>query len=160
AENELWLGQFEKEELALNNLDFIERCGGTNDPEIIEKNQKRQQPKSHIKKKEPTVVTTKKLFDKGKTIDEVAHLRDLAEGTIISHLEKIISTEKDFDASRFRPSDKTIERIEKATAQLKKEGNEEFLDRDGRVKLAVLYRALNGTLDYESIRLARLFVES
>ena len=158
-ENERWLQGIEKEELAIKNLDFIERCGGTNDPEVIEKNQKRAHASKKLKKKEDTVTTTKKLLKKGKTIDEVAHLRDLAEGTIIGHLEKIAASDEEFDLERFKPGEKTIERLKKAANQIKAEGNEEFLDRDGRVKLAVLYRALNGSLDYESIRLARLFLK-
>ncbi len=159
AENEQWITGQEKEELAIKNLDFIEKCGGTNDPEKIEYNQSKEKPTSRPKKKEDTVLATRKLFDKGKTIDEVAHVRDLTEGTIIGHLEKIMAMDPDFKIDRFRPHEKTISKVGKVAAQAKKEAKEEFFDREGRVKLSVLHRALKGSLDYESIRLARLFLD-
>lgn len=155
--NEDWLFDFEKEQLAIANMDFIDRCDGTNDPEVIEKNQQRDRKK----KPEPKVSTfikTRDMLLSGKTLEEVAFERELTQGTIISHLQRIHKDQPDFDLSPYAPAEKLLDKVKKVSEQLTKQGDPEFFDSAEQLKLSVIHRALNGQMDYETIRLCRMFL--
>ena len=156
-ENEDWLFGFEKEQMAIANLDFIDRCDGTNDPEVIEKNQRRNRKKTPGPKIN-TFDKTKELLLAGNTLEEVAFKRELTQGTIISHLQRIHKDHPDFDISPYAPDNKTLEKVKKISDQLIKQGDPEFFDSSGQLKLSVIHKALNGQLDYETIRLSRTFI--
>ena len=156
-ENEDWLFQFEKEQLAIANLDFIDKCGGTTDPEVIEKNQHR----TRNKKPAPKVSTfqkTKVLLLSGKTMEEVAFERELTQGTVIGHLQRIKKDDPDFDLSPYAPDPQILKKVQKVMDQLEKEGNPEFYDSEQQLKLSVVHRAFNGKMDYETLRLSRMFL--
>lgn len=157
--NEDWLFEFEKEKLAIANMDFIDRCDGTNDPEVIEKNQHRNRKKTPGPKKS-TFEKTKEMLLSGKSLEEVAFERELTQGTIISHLQRIQKDQPDFDLSPYAPDDKTLNKIKKVSEQLIKQGDPEFFDSSEQLKLSVIHRALNGQMDYETIRLSRMFIDA
>ncbi|RED99464.1 helix-turn-helix domain-containing protein [Marinoscillum furvescens] len=157
-ESEDWINVFSEGELDIRFKDFITRCGGTNDPDVIASNQQREKKYYKKEKKVSTYKKTLALLKAGKGLDEVAFDRDLSMGTIIGHLEQLLLDDPDLDLSAHRPDQKTISKVEKAIEAIKKQHNEEYLDKDGRVKLGAIYKATNGSLDYEEIRLARLFV--
>ncbi len=151
------LTQLEKEAIATSQLDFVERCGGTNDPETIKKNEHKVREVVSAKK-ENTYDRTKKLVEQGQTLEEIAFERDLTQGTIISHLQHIMKDHPNLDLSKFKPDDKHIERVSKVISKLESQGDEAFYDIHGKIKLGYIFKALNGSMDYEDIRLARLFL--
>lgn len=156
-ENEDWVLDMEKEQLAISNLDFIDRCEGTNDPDVIEKNQKRNRKK----KPEPKVNTfqkTKSLLQAGQSLEEVAFERELTQGTVISHLQRIVKDDPEFDLSPYAPKSHILKKVQKVMEKLEQEGNPEFYDSEEQLKLSVIHRALNGQMDYETLRLSRLFL--
>lgn len=159
VENEDWLYEFEKEQTAIANMDFIDRCEGTNDPEVIEKNQHRNRKKTPGPKTN-TFDKTKEMLLSGKTLEEVAFERELTQGTIISHLQRIHKDHPDFDLSPYAPDDKTRNKVEKVSKQLIKQGNPEFFDSAEQLKLSVIHKALNNQLDYETIRLCRMYTSA
>lgn len=159
VENEDWLYEFEKEQVAIANMDFIDRCEGTNDPEVIEKNQHRNRKKTPGPKTN-TFDKTKEMLLSGKTLEEVAFERELTQGTIISHLQRIHKDHPDFDLSPYAPDDKTRNKVEKVSKQLIKQGNPEFFDSAEQLKLSVIHKALNNQLDYETIRLCRMYTSA
>lgn len=158
-ESEDWINVFSNDQLQSTYMDFIEKSKGTNDPEVIASNQDREKVYYQKKKKESTFKKTRELIDQGKTLEEIAFERDLSLGTIVGHLERMLDTDKDLDIRKFRPDEKTITKVEKVINKLKEQYDESYFDKEGNVKLGVIYQALNGQLDYESIRLARLFVD-
>ncbi|MEQ8470888.1 MAG: AAA family ATPase [Marinoscillum sp.] len=157
-QSEDWLNVHPQEELEKLYKQFITRSNGTNDPVLIEGNQEREKQYYKKEKKESTYQKTLSLIKAGKGLDEIAFERDLSLGTIVSHLEQLSTENPDLDLNDYRPDRKTVEKVEKVVSKLKEQGNEEFFDKDGRVKLGFIHKAMNGQLDYETIRLARLFV--
>ncbi len=151
------LHALEKEAITISHLDFIDQCGGTNDPELIERNTRKSRSKAGGAKQN-TFERTKSMIEEGKSLEEIAFDRGLTEGTIISHLQKIKKEHPEFDLSAFRPSQRDITAVEKTMNKIKASGQEELLDSAGEVKLSAIHRGLNGRLDYEEIRLARMFV--
>jgi len=158
-QNEFKLQALEKEQLAIDQLDFIDQCGGTNDEQAITQNKNRVKVITYGGKKVTTHERTRKLLSSGKTIAEIAYERDLTEGTIISHIEKIKEEEPSVDLEKLKPDRHLISKVEKVVEKLREQNNEEFLDTSGNVKLSYIHRALNGKMDYEDIRLCRLFIE-
>lgn len=157
-ESEDWINVFSEGELEIRFKDFISKCGGTNDPDVIASNQGREKKYYKKEKKVSTYKKTLALIKAGKGLDEIAFERDLSLGTIVGHLEQLLLDDPDLDLSAHRPDQKTIDKVAKAIDAIKNQHNEEYLDKDGRVKLGAIYKATNGALDYEEIRLARLFV--
>lgn len=158
-ESEDWVNSIPPDDREVAYLNFVERCNGTNDPDIIQKNTRREKKHYSKEKKENTYQKTRKMIEDGKGLGEIALERDLSLGTIISHLQQLLKDgHPDLDVSRFRPERKTMEKVEKIVSKLQEQDKEEFLDKEGNVKLSVIYQALNGQLDYETIRLARIFI--
>lgn len=148
----------DEKDLMLRHKNFIERSGGTNDPEVIKENQHREKIYLQKEKKEATHEKTKKLILKGMSLELIAFERELSLGTVINHLEKIKEADPKIDLTKYVPDHKTMEKIEKVIEKLKMQANEEFFDKEGNIKLGYLYTALNKKIDYETIRLAKLFL--
>lgn len=158
-QSEDWINVYSSEELDKLNKQFISRSNGTNDPVLIEGNSQREKQYYKKVKKESTYKKTLALIKAGKGLDEIAFERDLSLGTIVSHLEQLKVDDPDLDISEFAPDRKTVEKVNKVVTNLKSQGDEEFFDKDGRVKLGFIHKAMNGQLDYETIRLARLYTD-
>lgn len=156
--SEDWINSYNPDQLQIAHLDFIDHCGGTNDPEIIESNQVREKKYQEKPKKENTFDKTLELIKRGKSLEEIAFERDLSLGTIVSHLEKLKEDEST-DLNNFRPDERTMKKVQKAADKIKSQNKEEFLDKDGQIKLSVIYQALNAQIDYDTIRLARLYID-
>ncbi|WP_421875806.1 helix-turn-helix domain-containing protein [Marinoscillum sp.] len=157
--SEDWINVYPEKDLKSLFHQFVARCGGTNDPVIIEGNKEREQQYYTKTKKTSTYEKTLELVKAGKGLDEIAFERDLSLGTIVNHLEELKNKDVHLDLSDYKPDRNSLEKVEKAVLKLKQQGNEEFYDKDGKVKLGYIHKALNGQIDYETIRLARLFVD-
>jgi ATP-dependent DNA helicase RecQ len=93
-----------------------------------------------------TFLETYRLLHQGKTIDEIVTERQLARGTIISHLEKLSESGLELSVDLFF----VPERLEQIKEWFQASGETFFL------KPAV--EASEGKLDYEEARLARIFL--
>ena len=158
-ESEDWINIHQGKDLTNLFEKFIVRCGGTNDPVIIEGNKERIQEYYEKPKKTSTYQKTLEMVQAGKGLDEIAFDRDLGLGTIVNHLEELKKQDPDLDLSKYEPDRKSLEKVNKVIARLKAQANEEFYDKDGKIKLGFIHGALNGQVDYETIRLARLFAD-
>lgn len=141
---------------------FVDQCGGTNDPDVIRSNERKERKEFKEKEKaprEPTLEKTKKLMLEGKRLEEIALHRSLSLTSILSHVEKIHRSEPDFDLTPYKPDEKLLKKVEKAMQKLSAKPEDDFFDQYGQLKLAVIHRALNGKVTYEDIRLARVFIE-
>ena len=138
---------------------FVKKSGGTNDKGLIAKNKDREKKFVKKEKKESTFSITKKMIEEGKSLEAIAVERELTFNTIVGHLERIKLDSPALDIERFRPESHHIAKVQKAMDNLKKQGNEEFFDKNGALKIGMIFNALNGQLDYDVIRLARLYAE-
>lgn len=104
-------------------------------------------------KKLDTLAETKRLISEGKTLSEIAIARNLKEGTVIDHLEKLKEDEPAFDVSHLEKSfSKT--RLNKITQALVKSGME-----GGVYRLTPAKIILGESFTFEEIRIARLFLK-
>lgn len=99
------------------------------------------------KKKLSTFDQTRALLEEKKSIKEITEERGLTEGTVMSHIEKIIEAEPSFDIGHLKPDEKIVSDIEKA------------FKKTGDTKLTPVYEILRGKYPHDTIRLVRLFVE-
>lgn len=157
-ESEDWINEWSDEERSRAEMDYILRCGGTVDPDKISINSVRTKVYVEDEKKENTYQVTKKLLLAGRPLDEIALERDLSLGTIIGHIERLKMEEHDLDISKYRPDQKTIDKVARVIQKIKEQSIEEYMDKSGNVRLQAIFKAVNGQLDYETIRLTRLFV--
>lgn len=158
-EDEQWITSYSADQLENSYNDFIEKSGGTTDPDRIQKNKYREKSFAKKQKKESTYLKTLALIEAGKTIDEIAFERDLALGTILGHFFHLKKNNPDLDLDLYKPDQKSIQKVAKVVDGLKKQAEEELLDKNGEVKLSSIYQAMNGSMDYETIKLARLYIE-
>lgn len=131
----------EKETL---HRDFIISSGGTFDEEKIKKNIKADK-KSKVRGS--TYDETKKLLEEEATIEQIAEKRGMTIGTILTHIEKILETEKDISIEHLKPKEKDFEIIKKA------------FKKSEDVKLAPVFNILDGEYSFEELRVARLFLK-
>ncbi|NQY66714.1 MAG: AAA family ATPase [Flavobacteriales bacterium] len=140
----------EEEELERRAKCFVEYCGGiTSEKEIAKLSKKLKQKKST----KSTYELTKELVLKGLTISEIGYDRGMTEGTIIGHIEKLKVSNPEISIEMYKPDLIDFEFIQDAHAELKAK-----LGKQEKVKLIPLYRALNGSYNYEEIRQAMLFL--
>jgi ATP-dependent DNA helicase PIF1 len=127
-----------KAELEKTKEDFITRVGGATKKKT---------------KKGDSLDETKKLFTEGKSVSEIARARELKEGTVLDHLEKLKMGDPSMD---FSSIEKTMPkaRLKKITDALKKGGME-----GGVYRLTPAKIALGGDFSFEEIRLARLLIK-
>ncbi|MEA2065015.1 MAG: DNA helicase RecQ [Patescibacteria group bacterium] len=90
---------------------------------------------------------TKKMLSKKLHISEIAAEYKFKEGTVIAHIEKLISQGEDIDISYLKPP---IKRFEKIKAAFEKCGDE---------KLKPVFDFLKEKYSYDEIRLAKLFLK-
>ena len=132
------LDLYSETDLVKKHENFIRRSGGS-----INK----VKPAKNISTYDQTLA----LFKERKGISEIAHVRELKEGTIISHLEKLRANKK--------IEKEEIERV--IPSRLKKE-----LPKIHRVfaafdddKLFPVFQKLNGAYSYDDLRLARMVMD-
>ena len=146
-QNELLFKKLNNEEQKKLEEDFINIMGGT----ILGGNKKRR-IKETRNLKVPTILITKELLEKGNSIKEIAKERKLTEGTIINHIEEIMSQYPLTNIVHIRPTQKNIDLIKKANKKLKE---------DQKGKLSPLKNILNregSNLSFEEIRISNLFI--
>jgi hypothetical protein len=138
------LTKYDKADLTQKQNTFIERAGGNVKEMAIEEVKQLEE-----KDKTPTAEITFNMIAQGKTLDEIATLRSLTLGTIITHLESMKKLKKDLDVSKSIPSSLNKTKINKIKKALKQNENKLTPTMYELQKLGV-------ETNYEEIRLARL----
>jgi len=147
SESEKWekvIGRFNEKDVGKMHMEFIEKCDGTTDESEIEKNKNKQS--DSVVEKISTYEKTRKLIDKGLSLEEIAKERGMTIGTIISHLEKLKEREEKIDLKKFKPKSDDFKKIKDA------------FKKSGDTKLTPVYKKLGGKYSYEDLRLVRLFL--
>ncbi len=122
--------------------------------EAAAKNLKARQflPAKPAKKKPDTVLATREMLEKNIPLAEIAKIRNLTLGTILTHCEKIKAKFPDFDFSNLAkeiPAPK-MEKIKSALINFKNE--------NGAYPLSPAMEILDGAATYEDLRLVRLLL--
>ena len=128
---------------------FILVSGGTITEQKIEP-AKRAEKKVKI----PTQDITLGYFREGLSIQEIAKKRQLAQTTILSHIEDLIHSKKispTIDLDSIKPDATTLEIIHKAF--------KESCKKNGDYKLSPVKSLLKDKYSFDELRLARLFLE-
>lgn len=103
-------------------------------------------------KKVETTEETKRLLLEGKSLSSIARERELKEGTIIDHLEKLVIEDPKLDLTSIR-EDIPKKRLAEIMDALKKGGKE-----GGVYRLTPAKIILGSDFSFEEIRIARLFM--
>ncbi|PNK59877.1 AAA family ATPase [Psychrobacter sp. FDAARGOS_221] len=122
-----------------------------------------------------TLMETRLLLEESLSIAEVAQARGLAQSTIMKHLSQIKQQDPSFKCEHLRPDDAIVEKVSAAvdviiaaadpndfsggddSSGVDSAGKDLFTK--DRIKLRPIYEYLNEKIDYNSIRLALIFVE-
>jgi len=145
-ENEILFSKLEISEQTKLEQDFIVRMGGTlGISKVLDEKTKKL-------KKIPTVIITKEFLDKGMNIKDIAKERGLTGGTILSHIEEIMTEYPETIITHIRPVQKNIDAVKKVNAKLKEEQKGKL------TPLKYGLEKLGNKMSFEDVRLARLFV--
>lgn len=124
-------------ELQKKQDDFIKACDG--------------KPKSAFSEKLDTYMETLLLWNEGKTISQIAELRKFTEGTILSHVEKLVLKGKIKRAELSRILTLSLE-----DSLVKIHAVFHELNTD---KLSPVFEKFNGRYSYEELRIARILID-
>ena len=83
-------------------------------------------------------------------MEETSEKRGLTTSAIVDHIGKIKEIEPDLDYSKFKPSEKILDRVRLAYSEIEFEENK---------FLKPIYDFYNGEISYEEIKKALLFIE-
>ncbi len=137
------LGRFKETDLADRHEKVLfDRLGGLKDKTQVKKGRQRKSGTG----KEPTHEVTRRLVEEGKSLAQIAKERNLAESTIIGHLEKLKGLDRLPSIEHLKPPKRDLDKILAAFAESK----------DG--KLLPVFDKLGKKYSFETLRLARLFV--
>lgn len=156
---------------------FIIHCRGTLDKAKIAAYEKRAQQKQQLIEKRrhavqqlqsladdaagvitPTVLETKTLLDESLTIAEIAEARNLAQSTIMGHIEKIAEHFPNAHIEHLRPDDEWLVPVEKAYRKIVKRDDKRDKDTEGNIKIRAIVDELRNTYSYSDVKLALLFI--
>ena len=128
---------------------FIRFSGGTLDKKQIAKNVEKNKTKEKGPKRSTQEITLEYVRD-GLSLDEIAEKRGLTTSAIVDHIGKIKEIEPDLDYSKFKPSDKIINRVRLAYSEIEFEDNK---------FLKPIYDFCDSEISYEDIKKALLFID-
>ena len=124
-----------------------------------------------------TLMTTKLLLEESLTIAEIAEARGLAQSTIMGHVARLKRQHPDLNCEHLRPDvltlDKVNEAVEAIVAAADPNDFQEGTDTSAaanseqaitqfskdRIKLRPIYEYLKEQIDYNTIRLALIFID-
>jgi len=146
VDNEKLFSKLKSEEQKKIEEDFLFRMGGT--LSIT----KKVDIKTNKTEKIPTILITKALLDKGKSIKEISKERNITAGTITHHIEQILEQFPETIITHIRPNQKHIDLVKSSNKKLQGE------DVGKLSPIKTILEKQGHNLSFEEIRLARLFI--
>ncbi|MGM8884543.1 AAA family ATPase [Psychrobacter sp. 1U2] len=153
---------------------FVLKSGGTISQAVIEayaklQKRRREQDKAQQNKKqklsnqvadksEATLLATKALLEESLSIIEIAQTRELAQSTIMRHISELKAQDPSLACDHLRPDDEIMTAVGNAYVAIKVANNPNDFNDDGSIKLKPIYEQLKQTIDYNTIRLALIFI--
>ena len=153
---------------------FVLMSGGTLSKSVIDayetlQKRRRQQQKAQQNKKqklgnqvadksETTLMATKILVEESLSIEDIAYTRGLAQSTIMRHIGDLKRQDPSFACDYLRPDDDIMTAVGNAYVAIKVANNPNDFSDDGNIKIKPVYEQLKQTIDYNTIRLALIFI--
>jgi len=138
----------------------ITALGGTLDEEVIADNKKglKKKRRKKVSLLKTTHEETKDLIKEEYDLEEIIETRELAENTIIKHLEILRTYEPNLDMDYLRPDQSIVDLVADAKSQIEQRNNSDDFTEDGTIKLKSIYESLQEKVSYEKIKLALVFI--
>jgi len=153
---------------------FILKSGGTLSKSVIDayaklQKKRREQQQAKIDKKqklgnqvsdksESTLLATRVLLEESLTIAEISQARQLSQSTIMRHIADLKSQDPSLACDHLRPDDEVMTAVGNAYVAIKVANNPNDFNDDGSIKLRPIYDHLKQSIDYNTIRLALIFI--
>jgi len=145
--NELLFKKLKDDEQKKLEEDFIIQMGG-----VIKGGVKKNKREEIKDTKVSTIVITKTLLESGKNIKEIMEERSLTYGTILNHIEQIMTKFPETIITHIRPEQKDINLVKKANDKLKGD------DKGKLTPIKIILEKEGSNMTFEEIRIARLFI--
>ena len=153
---------------------FILKSGGTLSKSVIDayaslQKKRREQQLAQQNKKQKlgnqiadksasTLLATRLLLEESLSIAEIAEARGLAQSTIMRHISDLKRQDPSLACDHLRPDDAVMTSVGNAYVAIKVANNPNDFADDGNIKIKPIYEYLKQTLDYNTIRLALIFI--
>lgn len=153
---------------------FILKSGGTLSKSVIEayanlQQKRREQQQAQIDKKQKlgnqvsdksdsTLLATRILLEESLSIAEISQARQLSQSTIMRHIGELKSQDPSLMCDHLRPDDEVMTAVGNAYVAIKVANNPNDFNDDGSIKLRPIFDHLKQTIDYNTIRLALIFI--
>ncbi|AAZ19459.1 possible DNA helicase: AAA ATPase [Psychrobacter arcticus 273-4] len=153
---------------------FILKSGGTLSQSVIDayanlqkKRHEQQQAQIGKKKKlgnqvsdksDNTLLATRLLLEESLSIAEISQARQLSQATIMRHIAELKSQDPSLVCDHLRPADEVMTAVGNAYVAIKVANNPNDFNDDGSIKLRPIFEYLKQSADYNTIRLALIFI--
>ena len=153
---------------------FVLKSGGTLSQSVIDayaalQKKRREQQQAQIDKKqklgnqvsdksESTLLATRVLLEESLTIAEISQARQLSQSTIMRHIGELKSQDPSLACDHLRPDDEVMTAVGNAYVAIKVANNPNDFNDDGSIKLRPIFDHLKQSIDYNTIRLALIFI--
>jgi hypothetical protein len=157
-----------------NHEKFILKSGGTLSPSVIDayaslqkKRREQQQAQQHKKQKsgnqvadksDSTLMATRLLLEESLSIADIAQMRELAQSTIMRHISELKRQDPSLACDHLRPDAEVMTAVGNAYVTIKVANNPNDFNDDGSAKIKPIYEHLKQAIDYNTIRLALIFI--
>ena len=153
---------------------FILKSGGTLSKSVIDayanlQTKRREQQQAQIGKKQKlgnqvsdksdsTLLATRILLEESLSIAEISQARQLSQSTIMRHIAELKSQDPSLACDHLRPEDEVMTAVGNAYVAIKVANNPNDFNDDGSIKLRPIFEHLKQSADYNTIRLALIFI--
>ena len=153
---------------------FILKSGGTLSKSIIDayanlQKKRREQLQAQQDKKQKlgnqvsdksdsTLLATRILLEESLSIAEISQARQLSQSTIMRHIAELRSQDASLLCDHLRPDDEVMTAVGNAYVAIKVANNPNDFNDDGSIKLRPIFDHLKQGIDYNTIRLALIFI--
>jgi ATP-dependent exoDNAse (exonuclease V) alpha subunit len=153
---------------------FILKTGGTLSQSVIDaytnlQKKRREQQQAQQDKKQKlgnqvtdksasTLLATRLLLEESLSIADIAQSRGLAQSTIMRHINDLKREDPSLACGHLRPDDAVMTAVGNAYVAIKVANNPNDFHDDGNIKLRPVFEHLKQTIDYNTIRLALIFI--
>ncbi|WP_367103752.1 AAA family ATPase [uncultured Psychrobacter sp.] len=153
---------------------FILKSGGTLSKSVIDaydnlQKRRREQAQAQQDKKqklgnqvadksESTLAATRLLLEESLSIAEIAQMRGLAQSTIMRHISELKRQDPSLACDHLRPDDEIMTAVGNAYVAIKVANDPNDFSDDGSIKIKPIHDYLKQKVDYNTIRLALIFI--
>lgn len=164
----------DEESMSQAHEKFILKSGGTLSKSVIDayanlQKKRREQQQAQLDKKQKlgnqvsdksdsTLLATRILLEESLSIAEISQARQLSQSTIMRHIGELKSQDPSLACDHLRPDDEVMTAVGNAYVAIKVANNPNDFNDDGSIKLRPIFDHLKQSIDYNTIRLALIFI--